>query len=174
MPDQLCSSPFRPLPLPGGRTVSAGTRFIGGGSTWTVLEGFTYPEGSFGNESHPTEIGVIGNYLLPVYCDSAGKRFNTAPGTITVVSQVTPGLVSVTNPAAAYGGSDVESYEETRARYFRARIEEDLLVTHSDFEAAAQKIPGRRKPGLCGHTAPYSGIRPHLSALPGWNASCRS
>lgn len=148
----------------GGRTVTAGTRFKGGGSDWTVLESFTFPEGSYGNETHLTEVGLVWNFLIPVACNSSGARYNTAANTISTVTQLTSGLVSVTNPAAAYGGKDEESYADMRQRYFNSRIEEDLLVTHIDFEAATSRFLGPNSRVYVVTPPPTPGFV-HISAL---------
>lgn len=149
---------------PGGRTVLAGTKFTGGGSAWTLLESFTYPEGALGNESHLTEVGSVYNASLPVQCDTPGSVYNTAANTITQVTQVTPGLITVTNPTPATGGRDLESDAEVRSRYFGARSEQDLLVTHLDFERAATLYLGKNSRVQVVTPPPTPGFV-HLSAL---------
>lgn len=149
---------------PGGRTVLAGTKFTGGGSTWTTLESFTYPESTIGNETQLTQAGTIYNAVLPVNCDLPGSVYNTAANTITQVTQVTPGLISVTNPLPATGGNDLETDAAVRARYFATRSEQDLLVTHLDFERAASTFLGPNSRVQVVTPPPTPGFV-HLSAL---------
>lgn len=51
-------------------------------------------------------------------CDTFGKIGNVPPGAINRFPVTLPGLVSVTNEAAASGGFDEETDEELRDRYF--------------------------------------------------------
>lgn len=148
----------------GGRLLNAGTRFTGGGATWTLLDPYVYPEGSTGHETITGEGVERPAYLLPVACDLPGAAYNTAPGTITAVSQIIPTLVAVTNPQAAWGGADAESYAQLRARAFQSRSDEGLLVLPLDFERAASRFLG---PGARVHvvTPPPTPGYAHLSVL---------
>lgn len=152
-----------PAPL-GGRTLPAGTRFTGGGTTWTLLDPFTFPAGAFGNEQHLEGGRLVYDYLVPVVADVPGRRHNTSAGTITGVGQTVEGLVAVTNPQSAFGGKDPEEYEDLRSRVFGLRFNEETLVVPEDYEDAIRKYLG-------GETRVYTVLPPptpgfaHFSVL---------
>lgn len=149
---------------PGGRLVNAGTQFEGGGTTWTVLDTFVYPPDAMGNEVYSTDIGPQPLYRIPVVADAAGSRYNTAAGTITKVTEIMPGLISVSNPFPATGGEDEEPYEAMRARIFSKRLEEDLLVIPRDFEIAVAHYLGEMSRTMVIVPPPTPGYV-HLSVL---------
>lgn len=113
----------------GGHTLRAGTAFRGGDVNWVLENNYTYPPGAFGSEQ------VAGEYLylVPVRAQTAGKAGNVIAGIINQSVSTIPGLVSVTNPAPAGEGADLESYESMRDRIFATPLDGNL-VEPQDFE----------------------------------------
>ncbi len=64
---------------------------------------------------------------------------NVPPETVTVIRTPLPGLVDVTNPGAASGGSDEESIEDTKRRAPQVLRNRDRAVTVEDYEYLARE-----------------------------------
>ena len=76
------------------------------------------------------------------YRSGGGERGNVPPGRVTVPRDALPGGVTVTNPAPAVGGADVEALDRALRRApqdFQAR---DRAVTARDYEVLAARHAG--------------------------------
>jgi uncharacterized phage protein gp47/JayE len=136
---------------------------LGGGfddwNDWQQIDDF--PEGSgryfrldpvtgrvdFGNH-HPSTspdgrgtIPPIGSEIQALtYRYVAGdSRGNLPSNTIEVIRSVRPGLIGVTNPGPAVGGSDEESIEETKRRAPEELRNRNRAVTAEDYEYLARE-----------------------------------
>ena len=102
---------------------------------------------TFGN--HDAVTSVDGHGSIPVlgseiraltYRYVAGNsKGNVPPGTVTVIRTPLPGLVDITNPGAANGGSDEEAIEETKRRAPQVLRNRDRAVTVEDYEYLARE-----------------------------------
>lgn len=68
-------------------------------------------------------------------CRTTGPSGNVAAGTLIVLGAAIAGIASVTNPAAASGGSDEETLEELRARSPLSIRAVQRAITAEDFES---------------------------------------
>jgi hypothetical protein len=64
------------------------------------------------------------------------------PNTITEVSNAPIWIASVTNPEIPTGGSPKETIEEAKVNAPASLVAMDRCLTHADYEAVAQRIPG--------------------------------
>jgi len=70
---------------------------------------------------------------------AGGATGNLPPGTITVPRSAIPGVIGVTNPGAAFGGSDQESVEEAKRRGPEVLRNRYRAVTTEDYEYLARE-----------------------------------
>lgn len=65
-----------------------------------------------------SSIPVHAQYIdVPAVCETPGQAGNVPPGTITVMQDAVAGVASVTNPAWFFGGREIESDGEQKARF---------------------------------------------------------
>lgn len=67
------------------------------------------------------------------------SRGNVPPDTVNVIRKALPGLVAVTNPGPATGGSDEEPIEETKRRAPQELRNRNRAVTAEDYEYLARE-----------------------------------
>ena len=72
------------------------------------------------NSQEAAEIGEDGKATITVVSQQVGKEANVGPGEINVIVNPETGISKVYNLVAAEGGTDTETDEELRARYFRS------------------------------------------------------
>jgi uncharacterized phage protein gp47/JayE len=75
-------------------------------------------------------------------CVTNGATGNVAAGRLTVLSTITAGVASVTNPAAASGGADAETLQALVDRAPLAIRASERAVAAADFEALSLQVPG--------------------------------
>jgi len=129
-----------------------------GGTPWALVDDLSAGAGSvyrldpvtgevlFGNydpQANPTgngSIPPIGNAVVGSYRYVAGdSRANVGAGTITVLGSAVPGIVDVVNLRSAFGGSDEEPIEDTKARGPEALRVRDRAVAAEDYEFLARE-----------------------------------
>lgn len=71
---------------------------------------------------------------MVAYRTGGGQAGNVQPGTLTILKTAVPYVASVTNHAAAQGGTDAESLEQAAIRVPRLLRSRDRAVTPEDFE----------------------------------------
>ncbi len=86
---------------------------------------------------------AVGEKLKYVIANSLteGSVANVGPQTISIPLQGISGFSSITNPSSAYGGTDGESYLETKARAF-SQIRRRNPVSVADYEDLVEDILG--------------------------------
>lgn len=111
---------FNALP---GTQASATVQVTVTGAT-TIPAGFTVS--TIGNSTNPavlfqstasTTASAAGTVNVPVQAVNIGSNGNVAASTITNVITAVPGVVAVTNPSPASGGTDPETLAEQQARF---------------------------------------------------------
>ena len=93
-------------------------------------------------------IPPYGQVISALYKVSVGSAGNLAPNTIEEVTFIpgnnvpeVVGYLSVTNPAASYGGADGDDNTQIRAKVKNAISAQRRAVTLSDYEALASLVP---------------------------------
>lgn len=100
-------------------TYATGHVIITGNTETEIPAGTVVASASY--EYQTTEYAVIdmsGEVNIPVISTVSGKRGNAEKNTINRFPVVIPGLETVSNPIAIYGGFDEESDETLRERYY--------------------------------------------------------
>src|SRR5205085_7462808 len=77
------------------------------------------------------------------YRFGGGRSGNVAAGALSVLKSAMPGVSSVVNPAAAFGGVDAETLESTRRRAAMDFHTRHRAVTVDDFEFLAGEASQR-------------------------------
>ena len=123
--------------------LDAGRGFPGGAGRYYRLDPVTGTIG-FGNRSAS---GSVGNGLIPpagseiqalTYRSVAGGLAgNVPPSTVSVIRTPTLGVVAVTNPGPATGGSDEEDLETTKQRAPELLRNRSRAVSRDDYEYLA-------------------------------------
>jgi predicted phage baseplate assembly protein len=83
------------------------------------------------------------------YRSGGGKLGNVAAGTLTVLRSAIPGVASVTNPSAAYGGVDPESLDSARLRAAMEIRTRYRAVTAEDYEFLVTQASSRVGRTIC-------------------------
>lgn len=78
---------------------------------------------------------------VPVYSKFVGSVYNVPPNSITRISAPGGSINSVTNPQSAVGGSDVETYDEVKERFFTL-IRRRNPVSESDWKDFFEDLYG--------------------------------
>jgi uncharacterized phage protein gp47/JayE len=87
------------------------------------------------------QIDTAHNVTVAATAVQAGANGNVAAGTVTILVNVPPGVIAVTNAAAFTDGSDDEDPEEYRARMM-TRIGDPNTGSDSDLESWAEAVEG--------------------------------
>lgn len=105
----------------------------------------TTGEITFGNGQHgaiPRMTQQSNSIIAREYSYGGGRQGNVGSHTITAIQDTLPGVESVTNTQAAFGGSDEETLEEAKQRIPRELKSKGRAVTAEDFETIAMQTPG--------------------------------
>ena len=92
--------------IPAGTTFTTDANLTGGVSA------------TFISQSQVTIPAGQSSIQIPVYSQYVGTQYNVPANSITGASAVSATGLTVTNPMAAQGGSDVETYQEVQERFF--------------------------------------------------------
>lgn len=95
----------------------------------------------FGDGVHGARLPTGTNNVVASYRYGSGKSAPAA-GALTTLVSPRPGLVSVRNPVAAWGGADPESSSNMRKNATRAALALGRAVSADDYEAIAALVPG--------------------------------
>jgi hypothetical protein len=107
--------------IPSGTSFTTNSQVSGGQSyEFTSYADVTIPAG-----------GTEGK--VPVYSKFVGTAYNVPANSITGSSSLSQVAISVTNPKPAVGGSDVETYQQVRERFFTL-IRRRNLVSETDWQ----------------------------------------
>jgi predicted phage baseplate assembly protein len=98
------------------------------------------------------------------YRYGGGRGGNVAAGSLTMLKSAIPGVASVTNPAPALGGVDVETLDSARRRAAMELHTRNRAVTGEDFEFLAGEASQRVARAFC--VAPVDGGPTRLHILP--------
>ena len=81
-------------------------------------------------------IGETGEIMVPIRAALEGKRSNVGPDTVVLQNKPLDGVVSVTNPKAITGGTEVETDDDYYARIQLANETENLswIGNDSDYQ----------------------------------------
>jgi predicted phage baseplate assembly protein len=90
------------------------------------------------------------------YRHGGGARGNVAPQTLTTLKSAIPGIASVTNPKAAYGGVDQETLDSARRKAAMVLRTRSRAVTPEDFEFLALQASPRLARAHC--IVPMEGV----------------
>lgn len=85
-----------------------------------------------------------GNVVARLYQYGGGPGGNTGAGTITELQSFVEAVKSVTNLAAATGGTDEETLDDAKLRAAEELKSKDRAVTAEDFQFLAEQTPGAR------------------------------
>jgi predicted phage baseplate assembly protein len=97
------------------------------------------------------------------YRHGGGREGNVTAGSLTMLRSSIPGVASVVNPRAAYGGVDPESLDAARQRAALEIRTRYRAVTAEDYEFLALQASSRVGRTVCvSPTAPGEPIRLHL------------
>jgi hypothetical protein len=88
------------------------------------------------------EVPAAGRRILLWYFRGGGPEGNVSAKTLDTLKKPIPGVLSVTNPAAATGGRAAESMENALVRGPQELHSLKRAVTASDFELVALRYPG--------------------------------
>jgi hypothetical protein len=100
---------------------------------------------TFGDGLHgriPRMMQQSNSIVAREYMYGGGSQGNVGPNTITAIQDTLPGVDSVTNLRAAFGGTDEETLEEAKQRVPRELKSKGRAVTAEDFEFIAVQTPG--------------------------------
>lgn len=107
--------------IPSGTSFTTNSQLSGGQSyEFISYEDITIPAGE-----------TVGK--IPVYSKFVGNAYNVPANSITGSSGLNQIAISVTNPKAAVGGSEVETYQQVRERFFTL-IRRRNLVSETDWQ----------------------------------------
>lgn len=89
-------------------------------------------------------IGETGEIMVPIRAALEGKRSNVGPDTVVLQNKPLDGVVSVTNPKAITGGTEVETDDDYYARIQLANETENLswIGNDSDYQRWALSVDG--------------------------------
>lgn len=113
-----------------------------------IPAGFTFTTSREGEEQ--LEFILIEDLTVPagssialgkVECVVVGVEGNVPANTITKVNSNLSGLISVTNPEPARGGTDMESVDEVKERFFR-QIRRRIPVSTDDWKDLVEDVLG--------------------------------
>lgn len=83
--------------------------------------------------------------ILASYRVGGGEGGNVAADTLVVPVGTLPGGATVRNPAASFGGANIEDIESIRSRLPQTVTVQDRAVTTGDYAALALRVPGVAK-----------------------------
>lgn len=107
--------------IPSGTVFSTNSQLSGGQSyEFISYEELTIPAGETQGRT-------------PVYSKFVGNTYNVPANSITGSSSLSRVAISITNPKAAVGGSDVETYQQVKERFFTL-IRRRNLVSETDWQ----------------------------------------
>lgn len=117
------------IEIPAGTTFTTDSNLTGGVSATFISQSqVTIPAG----ESF---------IQIPVYSQFVGSQYNVPANSITGSSTASATSLVVTNPSAAQGGSDVETYQEVQERFFTL-IRRKNPVSAEDWQAFFEDFYG--------------------------------
>ena len=96
------------------------------------------------------------------YRHGGGRAGNVAAGTLTMLRSAIPGVASVTNPRAAYGGVDAESLTDARQRAAMEIRTRYRAVTTEDFEFLVGEATPRVARAVCVPPANGGAVEVHV------------
>ena len=89
-----------------------------------------------------TFIDIPGEVLVDATAISIGNKYNVPAGSITQCSTKISGVTSVTNPEKFDGGTDEETVEELKIRYFEKKQSAPTSGNIDDYKRMAKTVEG--------------------------------
>lgn len=104
------------------------------------------------------------NNITATYQTGGGAVGNLPTAAIDQIKSSLPGVAAVTNPIAADGGAELETFSQVKARGAQTLRHRDRAVTSSDLEWLAQQASGTR----IARTKCLPNLNRDLRVEPGW------